>query len=71
MEVFITLIFIGILLTLVYIAYKMKEIEHDLTIEKMPFLKEDKWTDNKWPKKITAKKQGRPVSSKNKSKEDK
>jgi len=68
MEVFITLIFIGILLTLVYIAYKMKEIEHDLTIKKMPFLKDDKWTNDIWFKKVTAKKQGRPLGSKNKPK---
>jgi len=71
MEVLITLIFIGILLTLVYIAYKLREIGESILMEKMPFLKEDKWTDNKWSKKITAKKQGRPVGSKNKSKEDK
>jgi len=71
MEVLITLIFIGILLTLIYIAYKLREIGESILMEKMPFLKEDKWTDNMWSKKITAKKQGRPVGSKNKPKEDK
>jgi len=68
MEVFTILIFIDILVNLVIIAYLIKERNHSIRMEKMPFLKEDKWSDDMWPEKATPKKRGRPVGSKNKAK---